>query len=437
MKQLSRKNLILVGLTLFSMFFGAGNLIFPPFLGQMAGKYVWIAMAGFAVTAIGFPILGVIAVAKSGGLDTLAKRVHPIFAFIFTLLIYISIGPALAIPRTAGTSFEMAVLPFLWEGANVTVIRPLYSCVFFLIAFLVSLKPEKLTDLLGKFLTPCLLCLIAIIFLLCLYRPMGSYGVAMGQYAKNPFTTGFLEGYQTMDTIAALNFGLLIAINIKARGVQDGDCVVKETMKSGVIAGVVLICVYAALAHMGALTSGQGYVVTNGAETLTILVKFLLGNFGLIVLGIIFFIACLNTCVGLLCCCSEYFSGLIPKIPYRIWVLLFTVVSILISNLGLSKILRISAPVLQMIYPVAIVLIVLALIDPVIKRFCYVYPVTIGVTAIVSIVSVLSETNMMIKQVGTVIQQIPFYSVGLVWFLPAVISFVISILISLVWKHSR
>ena len=125
MKQLSRKNLILVGLTLFSMFFGAGNLIFPPFLGQMAGKYVWIAMAGFAVTAIGFPILGVIAVAKSGGLDTLAKRVHPIFAFIFTLLIYISIGPALAIPRTAGTSFEMAVLPFLWEGANVTVIRPL------------------------------------------------------------------------------------------------------------------------------------------------------------------------------------------------------------------------------------------------------------------------------------------------------------------------
>ena len=164
MNQLTKKNTILVGLTLFSMFFGAGNLIFPPFLGNQAGVNVWIAMAGFAVTAIGFPIFGVAAVAKSGGLDVLARRVHPVFASIFTLLIYVSIGPGLAIPRTASTSFEMAVLPFIPTGIDAGKVQLIYSAAFFFVAFLIALKPEKLTECLGKFLTPCLLALIFIVF---------------------------------------------------------------------------------------------------------------------------------------------------------------------------------------------------------------------------------------------------------------------------------
>lgn len=138
-----------MGMTLFSMFFGAGNLIFPPFLGAMAGRYTWTAMAGFVLTAVGFPILGVAAVAESGGLTALGSRVHPRFAFVFTLLIYLSIGPCLAIPRTASTSFEMAVKPFVEAGAGVQL---LYSVVFFGIAFLVALKPDRLTQRLGKIL---------------------------------------------------------------------------------------------------------------------------------------------------------------------------------------------------------------------------------------------------------------------------------------------
>ena len=434
MKQLSRKNLILVGLTLFSMFFGAGNLIFPPFLGQMSGTNMWIAMFGFAVTAIGFPILGVVAVAKSGGLDALAKRVHPIFSFIFTLLIYISIGPGLAIPRTAGTSFEMAVLPFLSEGMPADTMRLVYSCIFFFIAFLIALKPEKLTDRLGKILTPCLLVLITIIFILCLLHPMGNYGSPVNKYVSNPFTTGFLEGYQTMDTIAALNFGILIAINIKARGIKEENDVVRETIKAGFIAGIILLCVYSALGHMGALTSGVNQTSANGAETLTLLVNFLLGKFGLVLLGIIFFIACLNTCVGLLCCCSEYFYGLVPKIPYRMWLLLFTIISVMIANLGLSAILQISSPVLQIIYPVAIVLITLAFIHPRIKKYKLVYPITIGATGIVSIISVLNEKNVKIAGVSHILEQLPFYDAGLVWFVPAIISLLISIILSFVWN---
>ncbi len=200
MKKLTIRNRVLVGLTLFSMFFGAGNLIFPPFLGAMAGQNTWTAMAGFALTAVGFPILGVAAVAGSGGLTALGSRVHPRFAFVFTLLIYLSIGPCLAIPRTASTSFEMAVKPFVEAGTGAQL---LYSAVFFAIAFLVALRPDRLTQRLGKVLTPCLLVLIVILFLGCLIHPAGAYGIPRGQYAAGPFSKGFLEGYLTMDTIAA------------------------------------------------------------------------------------------------------------------------------------------------------------------------------------------------------------------------------------------
>ncbi|MEG2455914.1 MAG: branched-chain amino acid transport system II carrier protein, partial [Oscillospiraceae bacterium] len=203
MKELKGKNLLLIGFTLFSMFFGAGNLIFPPFLGAQAGTSVWIAMAGFAVTAIGFPVLGVIAIARSGGIRTLANRVGPRFSAVFTMLIYLSIGPCLAIPRTASTSFSMAVPPFVGADAPIALFQLLYSVVFFAIALLVALRPEKLTDRLGKILCPCLLILIIVVFVGCIVTPMSGYAPVSGPYVANPAVQGFLDGYLTMDTIAA------------------------------------------------------------------------------------------------------------------------------------------------------------------------------------------------------------------------------------------
>ena len=169
MQQLRGRNLLLVGFTLFSMFFGAGNLIFPPFLGAQAGTATWIAMAGFAISAIGFPILGVIEIARTGGLSQLAGRVHPKFAAVFTLLIYLSIGPGLAIPRTASTSFEM-VAPLV--GGSNTLLQLIYSLIFFALAGLVALRPEKLTKRLGKILCPTLIALIVILFIACLLHPV-------------------------------------------------------------------------------------------------------------------------------------------------------------------------------------------------------------------------------------------------------------------------
>lgn len=439
MRQLSRKNLLLVGLTLFSMFFGAGNLIFPPFLGVQAGTNTWGAMIGFSISAIGLPILGVAAVAKSGGLNVLAGRVHPKFAFVFTLLIYLSIGPGLAIPRTASTSFEMAAVPFAQLGLPVSlnVMQVLYSLVFFGIALALAMNPDKLTERLGKILTPCLLTLILILFIGCLVHPMGSYGNPVEVYQKNPFVNGFLDGYQTMDTIAALNFGIIISLNIKAMGIQENNSVVKETIKAGFIAGTILLLVYCVLAHIGGSAGAVYPEVGNGAGVLTYVAQFLFGKSGMILLALIFFIACLNTCVGLLSCCSEYFSTILPFISYKKWVFLFSGISLVIANIGLNKILEVTVPVLNAIYPVAIILILLAFLHGMLGRFSYVYPIGISATGFTSVIYAMQQSKIRIPWLTRLVERFPLYEIGLAWILPALIGMITGVLFSILAKSSR
>lgn len=386
-KELERKERVLIGFTLFSMFFGAGNLIFPPLVGIQAGTSAVPAMAGLLISAVGLPILGVAAVAKCGGLDRLAGRVHPAFASVFTLLIYVMIGPGLAIPRTASTSFEMAAAPFL--GAVGTGARPLvmavYSLLFFALAFLFALRPDRLKDMLGKIMTPALLALIAVIFAGCLFGDQTAAAAPTAGYERLAAVKGFVEGYQTMDTIAALNFGIVIAMNIQGMGVKrDGD-VARETIKAGGIAGVLLAAVYSCLAYVGVAASGLGQPVTNGADVLTLVVHRLFGTAGTVIIALIFFIACLNVCTGLLSCCSEYFSQAFPKLGYRGWLGLFAAVSLVVSNAGLDAIIRVSAPALSMIYPVAIALIVLAFLPGKLKENRLLYRITVTVVAVWSV----------------------------------------------------
>ena len=417
--QLQGKRLLLVGFTLFSMFFGAGNLIFPPFLGAQAGTSTWPAMAGFALSAIGFPILGVVAVARSGGLSRLAGRVHPRFAAVYTMLIYLSIGPCLAIPRTASTSFEMAVSPFLPPDAPFGLLQLGYSALFFGVALLLALKPEKLTDRLGKVLCPTLLLLILVIFLGCALRPPGGYGAVTDAYASNPAVQGFLVGYQTMDTIAALNFGIVIALNIRAGGVKNDGAVVRGTVRAGWLAGAVLLAVYAMLAHIGALSGSAFPGSQNGAEALTRLVS------------AVFVIACLNTCIGLISCCSEYFHELFPRVSYRWWALFFALMSMAIANLGLNQILAVSVPVLGAIYPVAIVLILLSFFHRWIAPLGKIYPVSILFTATASVLYALADAHLAIPVLTPAMKSIPLAGLGLGWVPPAAAGILLGALLSL------
>lgn len=438
MKVLSKKDLLLVSLMLFSLFFGAGNLIFPPFLGQSAGNATWITILGFFVTAVGFPVLGVIAVAKSGGLKALAGRVNPVFATFFTLLIYISIGPGLGIPRAGSLPFEMAVAPFLHKGlVSNSLALFLYTFIFFLVAYWLSLSPAKLVDRMGKILTPTLLLLIALIFIASIFRPLGSYGKVTGVYSEAPFISGFLDGYMTMDTIAALNFGIVIALVIKSKGVKEDSIVVKTSVKAGIIAGMLLILIYSMLAHLGATSGGRFGMTENGAQTLSNIITYIFGRPGAILLAVIFTLACLTTCVGLITSCSQYFQSLTKKIDYISWVRILTLTSMLLANMGLNKILSVSVPVLNAIYPIAIMLILLAMIDKYIKGSSLVYTMTIVFTAIVSVFHALSTVGVNIEFLNRIFENLPFYAYGLGWVVPAFLGLFLGIILKFILDRKK
>lgn len=413
--KLGKRKMLLVSFMLFSLFFGAGNLIFPPFLGQNAGETTPLAIASFLITAVVLPVLGVIVVAAFDGLDCLARKVDARFAVVFTVLIYLSIGPGLGIPRAASVPFEMAVAPYLPENAPLKWCMAGYSLVFFVIAAWLALTPKKLVERIGKFLTPSLLVLLVFLFVNFLFR--GDAGVAAAQetYAANPMVKGFLEGYQTMDTIAALNFGLVIAVTIRNLGVENKKSVMRYTVTAGLAAGTILSLVYLMLAYMGMKSSAVYPIQENGAWTLRCIVSQLFGGPGAVLLAAIFTLACLTTCVGLITSISQFFSGLTKKLSYRQWVFVIAGFSFLICNQGLNTILSLSVPVLNAIYPMSIVLIILGLCDSKIQKNCFIYPVTIAAVGVESVLYVLERAKLPLGIIGELCHKLPLYSMGLGW----------------------
>mgnify|MGYP000603371547 CR=1 FL=1 len=425
--KLQKKQILLVSFMLFSLFFGAGNLIFPPFLGQNAGSQTPLAIASFLITAVALPVLGVIVVAKFDGLEKLARRVNPKFAIVFTILIYLSIGPGLGIPRAASLPFEMAVAPYLPEEANLSLFMLGFSLVFFLIAGWLALTPNKLVERIGKFLTPSLYfyCFCIFNFLL-----KGNVHVAEPQesYASNPLVKGFLEGYLTMDTIAALNFGLVIATTITGLGISRKSDVMKYTVMTGIFAGLILAGVYLILAYMGMSSSGVFPIQENGAWTLRCIVHQLFGDTGAILLAAIFTLACLTTCVGLITSISQYFSTLTSRLSYRQLVLLIAGFSFVVCNQGLNVILSISVPVLDAIYPISIMLIVLGLCDAKLGHIPFIYPCTIGSVGFISVIYAAENIGLDLGVLSPIFHSLPLYSAGLGWTVIAVLVMVVCIL---------
>lgn len=424
--QLSKKQMVTVSFMLFSLFFGAGNLIFPPFLGQNAGAAMVPALVGFLITAVILPVLGVIVVAKFDGLQTLAAQVNGKFALAFTLMIYLSIGPGLGIPRAASVPFEMAVAPYLPENSPLTLCMVIYSAVFFCVAAWLALNPRKLVNRIGHFLTPSLLILLVVLFVSFLMRGECVVAPAQPLYQNMPFLVGFCDGYQTMDTIAALNFGLVIATTLTTLGLGEKKDVMRHTKLAGVFAGTILALIYVLLSYMGMQSSGVYAPQENGAQTLRLVVHQLFGEGGAILLAAIFTLACLTTCVGLINSISQYFSVVFPRLSYRAWALLITVGSFLICNLGLNTILSISVPVLNAVYPVSIVLILLGLAGDRFGGNALVYPCTVGGTAVVSVLFALEGVGL---PLGGLLSWLPFYGLGFGWVSVAVVMLGVSLVL--------
>lgn len=425
MNYLTKKEILFMGFMLFSMLFGAGNLIFPAYLGQTAGENVWQAVAGFIISDAGLAVLAFIAIAKSGSFDTLVNRVNPIFALLFPLAIYLSIGPGLAIPRAGSLAYEMSIKPFLpntIESSPFGLI--IYTIVFFSIVYWFAKSPSKLIDRFGKILTPSLLILIIIVFIKALFTDLSSFNEATILYEDHPISQGFLDGYQTMDAIAALIYGIVFVNIFKAKEINHKKLQVQYLALFGIICAILLTCTYLIIAYLGASTDISG-TVENGAIVLSTVMNQLFGNFGTIVLGLIFTLACLSVCIGLITSCAQYFASIFSKLSYLNWVVFLCAISAFVANLGLTQILKVSVPVLGLLYPMAIALIVLGLIhDKISFNHRSVYVMTIGFVGLYSFIEMVNHTFLN-GVLSEALANIPMQKTGFGWVLPGFIGFLI------------
>ncbi|MDM5315269.1 branched-chain amino acid transport system II carrier protein [Fictibacillus sp. b24] len=425
------KRTLSVGLMLFALFFGAGNLIFPPALGQSAGDMVWQSMIGFFITGVGLPLLGVIALARSGGgLQTLTERVNPLFGAGFAIILYLAIGPFFGIPRTGTVAYEMAAMPFLPESMNGGLPLFLFTVVFFALTYWLALNPSKLVDRIGNILTPLLLIIIGTVLVKAIITPVGKLGQATPEYASSPLIKGFMDGYLTMDTLGALAFGIVVITAVKQPGMKK-EQVTKMVIKAGVIAALCLAAVYGILAYLGATSQALGKS-DNGGQILTNVVSQLFGQPGNLLLGLAVALACLTTSVGLVTACGEFANKMFPKLPYKTVILVLSIFSAGVANLGLSQLIKVSVPVLTAIYPVAIVLIILSYFHEAFSGRQEVYLGGIIATALISIADGLKAFGFNLGSIEQIYSHIPLYADGIGWLLPALIGAVVGFIIALI-----
>ena len=430
-RALDARQSLVVSVTLFSMFFGAGNLILPPLLGLQAGPDAPAAMAGFLVAGIGLPVLGIIAVALSGTIRELADRVHPLFSRVFVAAVYLAIGPFLAIPRTSSTAFEM-LAPLLPEAADVAGAQVAFSVAFFVVAYVLALHPGHLTRLLGRVTGPALVALIVAVTVSSIVAPTGSAAAVQPPYDAAPLAQGFLTGYQTMDLLASLTFGIVIAENIRSLGVTDAAGLTREISKAGLLMAVLMGLIYCGFAYVG-LTMGSVLPgATNGAAILTASATMHFGVIGTVVVAAIFLLACLNVCIGLISCCGTYFAEQIPalraSVPYRWVALAFAAFSAVVSNFGLDAILTFSVPMLSALYPVAIVLVAMGLAHRALAGRRAVWACVVTLTGVVSVCEAVRSAVAPGMWLPT--DSLPLAGLGLAWVAPALVGLAVGLVAS-------
>ena len=439
-ERLTKKENVLIATMLFGLFFGAGNLIFPAYMGQLAGKNMWQAIIGFVITGVGLPLLGIAAmgISRSDGLMELSSKVSRPYSYFFTCALYLTIGPFFAIPRCATTPFTVAVATLMPEGSNQSLALAIFSFVFFAIVLAFSLKPGKILTHVGKILTPIFLVLLAVLVIAALVNPTAAISTleAQGTYESNAFFTGFLEGYNTMDALACLAFGIIVINVIRGLGVKEPGAIARSTVKSGVFSMAIMAVIYAFIALAGAQCYGlyadrltePGFT---GGDIFAIISRHYFGSVGGILLALTVTFCCLKTAIGLITSCSETFVSMFPKsMPYKGWAILFSAFSLLVSNVGLSKIIEFSAPVLYFLYPLAIVLILLSLFGRFFGYDGHVFRWTIGFTVAAAVFDLLKVSGVAAVQgiVEWVSGWLPLYGVGLGWVVPAVLGLIVGMI---------
>lgn len=387
------KNTFVVGFMLFAIFFGAGNLIFPPKLGFESGADFWTATIGFIITGVGLPLLGIIVSASyKGGYKEALHRIHPWFSILFLVAIYLTIGPFFAIPRTAATAYEMAVLPFLGEQTTVSLL--IFTAVYFALTIWLSLNPSKMVERIGSILTPALL--IAILALVISGIALFSDNPSSSNVMEAPMVNGILAGYNTMDALASVAFSVIVINAIKSKGLSETKALSKQTAMAGVIAAILLALIYLSIGWIGNKLPISAEVLADltakkqdlGTYILNVAATQAFGELGRTLLGVIVSLACLTTAIGLVVSVSEYFHEIFPKISYRTYAIVCTLIGFGLANQGLSAVISKSIPVLLVLYPIAMSIIFLLLLNLFVKLPLFALRISLILVTIVSILSV-------------------------------------------------
>ena len=435
-RNLTLKETVVITSMLFGMFFGAGNLIFPAKVGLDAGSNMWSAFAGVFVTAVGIPMLAVVGLglSRSEGVVELSQRVSRKYSLFFCTLLYLTIGPLFAIPRCASTAFSVGAVNLLpQEGERLYL--ALFSLVFFAVVLYFSLKPGGIMTWIGKWLNPVFLVFLAVLVIAALAKPVSSISaVAPAEnYASSgsAFFRGFLEGYNTLDALAGLAFGIVVIDVVRKNGISQPERVAVNTAKAGIFSCLFMGLIYLFITLICAQSAPVCAGADNGGTVLGTIANHYFRSAGSVLMTLIVTFACLKTAIGLVTSCSKAFVDMFPKGPgYTVWAVVFSLVSFGIANFGLTTIVSWCVPVLMFLYPLAITLILLSLSGKFIGANPTVYRTTTAFTLIAAVFDMIGTVSGMVPGsrvlaglkafAGNIL---PLYDLGLGWILPAAIGF--------------
>ena len=410
---------IVVGFALFAMFFGAGNVVFPPYIGMHAGEQWANGFLFYFIADIGLALVAMFAILHAGGADNITGRIGHVASKVLMCAVILCIGPMVAIPRTAATTLEMSVTPF-FSGMSPVV----FSIIFFAVILLLSIKQSAVIDIVGKILTPALLIGLLVLIVKGFVSPIGDI-VDTGVSASEVTVNGIKSGYQTMDVLAAMAFGIIILSSADEKGYTDSKSAAKMIGIAAALSGVLLLIVYFGLTYLGATVSTVFPTDISRANLVIGIVELLLGKAGLIIFAIVIALACITTAVALVSSAASFFAKLAnDKISYSVFVVVICVSSAVISNLGLDMIIAIATPVLDIVYPPMLVLILLSWFGDKLHKSVYVSSVAGSLIA-----SVLATASLYGMNVP-VIDSLPLASLGLGWLTPAALFGLVAYLVS-------
>lgn len=442
-RDLTLKETVVITSMLFGMFFGAGNLIFPAKVGLDAGSNMWSAFAGVFVTAVGIPMLAVVGLglSRSEGVVELSQRVSRRYSLFFCTLLYLTIGPLFAIPRCASTAFSVGAVNLLpQEGERLYL--ALFSLVFFAVVLYFSLKPGGIMTWIGKWLNPVFLVFLAVLVIAALAKPVSSISAVTPaeNYASSgsAFFRGFLEGYNTLDALAGLAFGIVVIDVVRKNGISKPERVAVNTAKAGIFSCLFMGLIYLFITLICAQSAPVCAGADNGGTVLGTIANHYFRSAGSVLMTLIVTFACLKTAIGLVTSCSKAFVDMFPKGPgYTVWAVVFSLVSFGIANFGLTTIVSWCVPVLMFLYPLAITLILLSLSGKFIGANQTVYRTTTAFTLIAAVFDMIGAVSGMVPGsrmlaglkafAGNIL---PLYDLGLGWILPAAIGFLVGLFLT-------